>query len=182
MKKKVNKNRIGNCYAFFRDENGDPWVTIGPNYIFCIILYIFITGLTIVLINILRKANPDYWYFQLVALGVILFCYISLSWTVFLNPGHPSNKDKIYQIPHSRMCRKCNVPKSKNIYHWDIWDVCVEDYDHHCPWMGKCIGSGNVVPFYFFLLSLCLLLFATFLSASLILRPDENNKKSDKMF
>lgn len=30
-------------------------------------------------------------------------------------------------------------------------DVCVREYDHHCPWTSKCIGGNNLIRFYVFL-------------------------------
>jgi uncharacterized membrane protein len=38
---------------------------------------------------------------------------------------------------HARHCSDCNV--------------CVSNYDHHCPWTSKCIGGGNLYHFYIFL-------------------------------
>lgn len=34
--------------------------------------------------------------------------------------------------------------------------VCIEGYDHHCPWTGKCVGKGNVRYFYAWLFFLVL--------------------------
>lgn len=36
--------------------------------------------------------------------------------------------------------------------------MCIEGYDHHCPWTSKCIGRGNVVAFYVFLIMTPLLI------------------------
>jgi len=30
-------------------------------------------------------------------------------------------------------------------------DVCIIGHDHHCPWIGKCVGEENLVAFYLFL-------------------------------
>jgi len=26
--------------------------------------------------------------------------------------------------------------------------VCIEDFDHHCVFFSKCIGGGNIYPFW----------------------------------
>ena len=54
-----------------------------------------------------------------------------------------------------QICRKCNIliDKSLKIIHCDICNICCEFYDHHCPWIGKCIGKNNVLTFKLFIFS-----------------------------
>ena len=65
------------------------------------------------------------------------------------------NTDK-YQI-----CRKCNIliDKSLKIIHCDICNLCCEFYDHHCPWVGKCIGKNNIFSFKIFIFSNIIFIF-----------------------
>ena len=35
--------------------------------------------------------------------------------------------------------------------HCNDCKLCVEKFDHHCPWCSKCIGGGNIYLFYCFL-------------------------------
>ena len=48
-------------------------------------------------------------------------------------------------------CRKCRFSVPVRSYHCEYCDVCIEGYDHHCPWTSKCIGKNNLVRFYVFL-------------------------------
>ena len=34
-------------------------------------------------------------------------------------------------------CTKCNTLKINKPYHCMDCDVCIDEYDHHCPWIGK---------------------------------------------
>lgn len=38
----------------------------------------------------------------------------------------------------------------RGTYHCKYCDVCIRNYDHHCPWTSKCIGGSNIRRFYFF--------------------------------
>ena len=42
--------------------------------------------------------------------------------------------------------------KTYNLTHCLICDKCVEDFDHHCNWIGKCISERNFNLFYSFFL------------------------------
>ena len=82
-------HRFGNGYAMFMDKNGDPWVTIGPNYGFTLLCYFFITGLGVILFTVISKASPEFWYTRYLALALLFSCYLALTCTVLLNPGVP---------------------------------------------------------------------------------------------
>ena len=34
-------------------------------------------------------------------------------------------------------CTKCCTLQMNKPYHCDSCDVCIDNYDHHCPWVGK---------------------------------------------
>lgn len=63
----------------------------------------------------------------------------------------------IEQPLRSKHCRNCNR--------------CVSTYDHHCPWIGNCVGERNRKYFYCYLWQqLFQLVLATIISANLISR------------
>ena len=45
-------------------------------------------------------------------------------------------------------CRTVKVPRSR---HCNICGVCVDRFDHHCPWLNICIGRRNQMQFMIFL-------------------------------
>ena len=49
-------------------------------------------------------------------------------------------------------CPKCYIQKSSNIKHCFICDHCVEDFNHHCFWINKCIGKNNKFLYLLFIL------------------------------
>ena len=48
-------------------------------------------------------------------------------------------------------CRTCKVLRPPRSYHCRDCGFCVEIHDHHCPWMGTCIGKRNIRYFMLFL-------------------------------
>ena len=87
---------------------------------------------------------------------VILSIQVVCSLLTFLvNPGmikpEPIKKETLEMIKDNIIayCSKCKIIKKRyrNIYHCTDCDVCVEGFDHHCLWTGKCIGKWNK-PFF----------------------------------
>ena len=41
-------------------------------------------------------------------------------------------------------CLTCNLLRPPRSFHCRICGFCVELHDHHCPWIGTCIGYRNL--------------------------------------
>uniref|UniRef100_A0A7S2UH71 Palmitoyltransferase n=1 Tax=Attheya septentrionalis TaxID=420275 RepID=A0A7S2UH71_9STRA len=49
-----------------------------------------------------------------------------------------------------RWCDLCSVHQPPKASHCPDCNVCISEFDHHCVWMGKCIGEKNKRVFLFF--------------------------------
>jgi hypothetical protein len=69
----------------------------------------------------------------------------------------PSSIPSIFQ---ERFCKTCNIIRPPKTSHCSFCDHCVMNFDHHCFFVGNCIGERNEKNFYIFLL------FGTLISTS----------------
>ena len=52
-----------------------------------------------------------------------------------------------------KWCDMCKVMQPPTGAHCTVCNLCVSGYDHHCPWIGICIGERNIKAFAFFNIS-----------------------------
>ena len=169
-KQKYNNNFYtkGNVYCFLFINNY-PVFTLGPQYYYSIIIIFFNNGIFFLFIKyIYKKLNS---FFEIASISILILVNFFHLYTTFINPGIPKKSwflsDKIINLimideniyrefnnNKYQICRKCNflIDKSLKIIHCDICNVCCENYDHHCQWIGKCIGKNNLTSFKFFVI------------------------------
>ncbi|KAK8391811.1 hypothetical protein O3P69_017445 [Scylla paramamosain] len=52
-------------------------------------------------------------------------------------------------------CSTCLVRRPIRSKHCSVCNRCIAKFDHHCPWVGNCIGANNLKYFIGYLIMLC---------------------------
>ncbi|EWS71424.1 DHHC zinc finger protein (macronuclear) [Tetrahymena thermophila SB210] len=84
-------------------------------------------------------------------LTVSLLQHFTYLWVFLKNPGivyKPEyNPATSRRASITRMCSICKAFKNSQRCHCMYCEICIEQYSHHCPWIGKCVGINNHTSF-----------------------------------
>ena len=155
------------------NSNDDPLIIIGPDWPLVACLFSIFNFFYIMIIikfwgrftlNNKLVNQISYWIFM-----------ISFSHTSFINQGFPKNSSSRRNgNPREKYfyCNECQfyVERTLDCFHCDKCGICIEGQDHHCPWIGKCVGKNNAISFYIFTISAIFSMFYILLAFPKIFR------------
>ena len=128
-----------------------------------------IIGLTLFISIIFYGIQFYFWLvipFFIKIIGFVLYFLFLFSYliTALINPGFPKHDlESKTGEPRGkfRWCGACKIWISieKKTNHCFDCGICVEGYDHHCPWTSKCIGRRNLISFYIFISCIFFIIF-----------------------
>lgn len=113
------------------------------------LVFLYFTSLAIFALDQLRtdmseKAHRETGrtFFVFVILNIVAY------FRVYLSPAQSPNE------PLGQNCARCQCLASERSLHCTRGcDRCIDDFDHHCPLLGVCIGKGNIAAFRVYLIT-----------------------------
>ena len=85
-------------------------------------------------------------------------------------------------IKEYKICDTCYLIRPLRSTHCGVCDNCVIKFDHHCPWIGTCVGARNYPYFFIYLCLLNILQIFTAVASivDIILKMKEDFKNKNK--
>ena len=161
-----NKERLYNSSHPFLFIKGEPIIIIGPDTKYYVWIFSFVSFFSIIIYSL----KNSHILFKLLFFAGYLFFAITYTMLLLINPGFPTNKNKVEPEMlkvHYHQCQDCNgiifKKEGKITLHCPKCNICIEDFHHHCVYATKCIGRGNKGIFKIWLYSIGTFFFICFL-------------------
>ena len=144
---------------FFKPDISKKTLCSNKNMILFIVLHLVI--ILLVFFILLPYFNSNIFSSIYIIISAFVFIlYISLS---FSNPGKMINNEynDLLDIVEKGndaedFCPYCLVKNNFRSKHCLICQNCIDEFDHHCFWVGNCIGKNNYKLFFIFLIYILL--------------------------
>jgi palmitoyltransferase len=144
---------------FFKPDISKKTLCSNKNMILFIVLHLVI--ILLVYFILLPYFNSNIFSSIYIIVSAFVFIlYISLS---FSNPGKMINNEynDLLDIVEKGndaedFCPYCLVKNNFRSKHCLICQNCIDEFDHHCFWVGNCIGKNNYKLFFIFLIYILL--------------------------
>ena len=134
------------CPEYFHTSG---WGVVGPQWFGPVCVWLLLCGASHLC---LKRAHHLGFLSVLVCFGFFAVNTYLLTDVALRDPGICLDKEIPGTVPPSdasqwRWCDFCQVYQPPDGAHCPDCNVCVAGYDHHCVWMGTCIGKKNYRQF-----------------------------------
>ena len=140
--------KMGNLIAFNFDEKNNfrPKFSIGPNWYMTLTLISIIVVISLIFYFLMIRYLI--FIFNIIFIILFLLAIFSISRASLIHTEIAMNK--FQDSLHNSYCYKCKVYYNDldKVDHCDTCKVCFLKYDHHCVWVGKCVGKDNFRAFF----------------------------------
>ena len=140
---------------FFKPDINKKSKFSNINMLLFIILHITVIFLTFVML----MPYFDNTYFSLIYLAISFLLFILFFALSFSDPGKLLNnqyQNMLELVEKGELleeyCPNCLIKINYRTKHCLICEKCVDEFDHHCFWVGNCIGKKNFSLFFNFLI------------------------------
>jgi len=134
---------------------------MGPDWFCSLVTVVLITVPSLfAVLHSAPKVGPSA---TLAGMTSFVVCLGSFMVTAFSDPGilKRSSRAELERLikeekapKNGVLCDRCHIYRPYDAKHCMDCDACIDGYDHHCPWTGKCIGRRNLSFFHVFLFTL----------------------------
>eukprot|EP00889_Picochlorum_renovo_P003703 jgi/Picre1/30733/NNA_006094.t1 len=152
-------------YSFFGGR-----IVLGPDYK-AMLASIFLIVAPLVVFYVLvipYTVSHMSWAYLFVSVLLTVFVLYALGRTAMRDPGFyprspPHSEVELGRAPRTfdhqvngytittKFCSTCYHYRPPRCSHCAVCDNCVDKFDHHCPWVGNCIGRRNYRTFFLFI-------------------------------
>jgi len=123
-----------------------------------VVLVLMLIGLdfyVLMVVEMPRRYNHEPFWCKVIIITwipIIFLLVISYLRAVFTSSAVVDNPPPSYlnSGPYNR-CAKCTALKPLRTHHCSICQKCILKMDHHCPWVGNCVGFHNYKFFCLFI-------------------------------
>ena len=140
---------------FFKPDISKKTTWSNVNMVLFILMHAIIISLTFFML--MPYFNNTTFSIMYLAVSILVFGFYT--YLSFSDPGTITNNENndLLDIVEkgediSCFCPYCLVKKNYKTTHCLICQKCVDEFDHHCFWVGNCIGKNNYDLFFNFLI------------------------------